>query len=474
MKSQDGKSMKRKCLAVGIILLFVWTSIIPSTAQNVEKPSLLTQYGNHAPIRINGNDEFTTENGVTGGSGTANDPYRIENWVIVSDNSTSQGIFINDTDAYFVIRNCSVSGFHYLDEFRQGINLSEVTNGKIEDTTASECPTGISIRSSTENEIINCTCSDGSDVGYGIAINRSTNITILSSNCYNMYGGIEINESSDIIIKKTECYNNTYSGLVSNDVGKTAMRFLIEDCMFYNDYHSGIILSSSTQHSSYSIIRNCSFYQQGSGQGSGITLSNICNIIIENCVFYRNAVGLYIVYKSNNNSIRNCSFLSQFSTGVWIKGNWPFNKVQMNNEISYCDFFDNGLGNDEFLSEGIFISSARGTKIHHCNISNNWFRGISSQRSFAQINSNNIFNNNIYDAGVGAGVYSIRSFLDLRSNWWGTSQGPNITMPFFPLRITDHGDTVLYGRGLILFRPWLSELVPNAGRQTLKRERMKL
>ncbi len=32
----------------------------------------------HPPILINGNGGFTTENGVTGGSGTASDPYIIE------------------------------------------------------------------------------------------------------------------------------------------------------------------------------------------------------------------------------------------------------------------------------------------------------------------------------------------------------------------------------------------------------------
>jgi len=38
--------MKRKCLAVGIILLFVGTCIIPSLAQNIEKSSELTSRGN--------------------------------------------------------------------------------------------------------------------------------------------------------------------------------------------------------------------------------------------------------------------------------------------------------------------------------------------------------------------------------------------------------------------------------------------
>jgi hypothetical protein len=37
--------MKKKVLAIGIILLFVATAIIPSTAQNIEKPSLPTSSG---------------------------------------------------------------------------------------------------------------------------------------------------------------------------------------------------------------------------------------------------------------------------------------------------------------------------------------------------------------------------------------------------------------------------------------------
>jgi parallel beta-helix repeat protein len=212
----------------------------------------------------------------------------------------------------------------------------------------------------------------------------------------------------------------------------------------------------------------------------GVFSDDFSNNIIENCVFYGNTYGVYLEYKSNNNSIRNCSFLSQYHAGVRIDRNWPF--CQMNNEISYCDFFDNGLDNYVTESGGILIFYARGTKIHHCNIANNWYCGIFSFRSFAQITSNNIFNNNIYGSS-GGGVLCLCSFLDLRSNWWGTSQGPNITMicsvpflgPYYlPIRITDHGDTVIRLRGLTRLRPWLSEPVPDAGLQTLDRERMKL
>jgi Periplasmic copper-binding protein (NosD) len=207
----------------------------------------------------------------------------------------------------------------------------------------------------------------------------------------------------------------------------------------------------------------------------GVRFEHVSNNIIENCVFYHNSIGMLLLYKSNNNSIRNCSFFSQYIYGVEIWGNWPFNTVQMNNEISYCDFFNNGFDNYYESSGGIFILFARGTKIHHCNITNNPCFGIYSRRSFAQINSNNIFNNNNYS--VSAGVYSMFSFLDLRSNWWGTSQGPNISVSNFrievPIRKVDNGDNVIFSCYLLIpsiirilgLLPWRNEPVPDAGRR---------
>ena len=61
----------------------------------------------HAPILIDGPGNFTASNGVTGGSGTQNDPYIIQGWSI--DASTRNGIEIRNIVSfsvpYFVIRN---------------------------------------------------------------------------------------------------------------------------------------------------------------------------------------------------------------------------------------------------------------------------------------------------------------------------------------------------------------------------------
>ncbi|VVB60602.1 Uncharacterised protein [uncultured archaeon] len=122
--------MKKKCLAIGIILLFVGASVIPSFARSISEksPPILSQGGDHALIHIKSNDEFTSENGVTGGNGTASNPYLIENWVLTS-NGSGQAILILDTTAYFIIRNCTIRGFE------DGILFLRVANGAIEKTT---------------------------------------------------------------------------------------------------------------------------------------------------------------------------------------------------------------------------------------------------------------------------------------------------------------------------------------------------
>ncbi len=81
----------------------------------------------HKPIYIYGDDAFTWENGVVGGSGTADDPYIIEGWII-DTLGYDYGIYIDHTTAHFVIRNCVVS---YPQE-KAGIYLTAVKNGRIE------------------------------------------------------------------------------------------------------------------------------------------------------------------------------------------------------------------------------------------------------------------------------------------------------------------------------------------------------
>jgi len=372
---------------------------------------------------------------------------------------------------YFIIRNCTISGFHSLPEFGQGIKLSEVINGRIEDTKVRDCETGIYILLSSHDKIINCTCYDHPFTnGYGILLYQSMNISIVSSKCYNVYDGIEILESSDIIVQKTQCYNNTSFGLVSNNIPRhPVMRFVIEDCTFQNNKDDGVHLSGSTvPHSSGSIIRNCSFYSNGlepipNLYRMGMYLERLWNTIIENCIFDHNGFGLFIGDRSKNVIIRNCTFVNNVADGVQIKGDPLFLNFCPNAEISYCDFDKN--------DGGLFLYYVRRAQIHHCVFENNSYFGILSVFSTSSITSNNILNNGRnYPAIDSSGAYIWSSFSDLRNNWWGTTQGPSISIGvrtgmIIPIRSIENSDVVLFLRGFALVRPWLSEPVPDVGRQ---------
>src|SRR5207249_9205604 len=80
----------------------------------------------HAPIFINGNNGFTANNGVTGGSGTSSDPYIIENWLITTSGS---GIEIDNTNAFFVITNVSIQG---MVRPAAAILFSNISNGELD------------------------------------------------------------------------------------------------------------------------------------------------------------------------------------------------------------------------------------------------------------------------------------------------------------------------------------------------------
>lgn len=84
----------------------------------------------HDPIRITGNSEFTAENGVVSGSGTAEDPYLIEGWLMTEAViGADYGIWLENTDAHVVIRNCQIVPPD------TGIRLEHTSNIIIENVT---------------------------------------------------------------------------------------------------------------------------------------------------------------------------------------------------------------------------------------------------------------------------------------------------------------------------------------------------
>ena len=151
--------MERKILTVGIVVFLVIIGLAVTPAVGVKSfvkndieneydiPALNILYDDYTPrgiITINGNDEFTSENGVSGGSGTENDPYIIEGW-------QTDAIRITGTTAYFIIRDCLVDGDWTID-------FSNVDNGKIQNCiVTNDGYWGIDLDESNNNIVEGCT-----------------------------------------------------------------------------------------------------------------------------------------------------------------------------------------------------------------------------------------------------------------------------------------------------------------------------
>lgn len=412
--------------------------------------------GNHPPIYINGNEEFTPENGVTGGNGTAEDPYLIENWIIIDDDSTPQGIFINNTDAYFVIRNCTISGFHDPDEFRQGIRFFQVQHGAIDETCTLDCAIGVSIRYSMEITVTNSSFRDHPfEFGYGIQIISSSYITINSSYCCNLEVGIWAIESTDISIRGTICSDNLDSGLIVyvDKLQGTELHYSIENCEFSGNGVQGIIVFSGCSHVS---VRNSSFFDQD----IGIKIEIFTLGSIENCTFSDNELGIFLD-RANNVKVTNCNFFNNIN-GLEISG--FLTNVIKEIEVSSCTFKDNILG--------VLLMDAIGCTVHHCVLANNSYIGLISVCSFARVYSNNIVNNgrNWTENIDPAGIYSWLSYLDVRQNWWGSSEGPCVFITpvksVIQVRKIEGSDVLMKRLGFARFRPWSTVPILDAGRQT--------
>jgi len=180
----------------------------------------------HSTIEINGNLQFTNPNGVSSGTGSSIDPYIIKDWEI--DASTKTGINITNTDAYFVIRNCTVynGGLNWA-----GIYLNNVTHGRIENCTVYNNTVGIPLWSSSNNNtltgntaynniagiVLSTGCNNNTLTGNIANNNTLYGIFLYISSNYNTLTGNTANNNNYGIPLSTSCNNNTLTGNTANN-----------------------------------------------------------------------------------------------------------------------------------------------------------------------------------------------------------------------------------------------------------------
>jgi len=417
--------------------------------ENTQIISTYTDEGNHPPIYINGNENFTIENGVSSGSGTFEDPYLICDWIIAGNGMNCDGIFIENTNVFFMIRNCNISGFS--EAFYAGIRLTNVENCEIENV-------------------------DSYENYHGIVIYDCKNITINNSKFHDTTGwgadsiGILIEDSSYNFIEDTYCYNNYYGGIdiITFHKEKKCVYNTIKNCVVFNNTASGISLGAVdlSRHKAYDHVIGCKVYNNGHWPDAdnadyGIVISNIDNNIIEDCDVHHNGQGIYICVSSNN-VIRNCSVHDQYQpvflgegitfTGMYLRLRY----FSINNTVEHCNIYDQDAGIICSETLKLFINK---NNIYHNNITGMEFG------AFNLLNTIRIINNNIYDNGWGYenesgwGLYALRSIIDGRHNWWGADNGPEYRFH------KGHGESIWSLFNIIIFRPWAKEPFPDAGLQ---------
>ena len=294
------------------------------------------------------------------GEGTILDPYVITERYIVGEGRV--GISIKNTNSYFIVRDCFLSG-----NFFYGVRLDNIAEGTalLENITSiGHSIAGIGIYSSNEvmivdsfiflNDVgIQLTNSSGS-----ILSNNHVVATVASGPNSPLYEGIIIENSDNVEI-------------TSNKVEKIARAIMIEDSN--NCSISGNIVKQIT-HIGYSLTSSsdCLLLNNTSSKNSmySFRFTETHSNIIENNSIIASDKGIYLT-ESNNNIIR-FNLIQQNIIGIQAI-------ASSSNNITHNTFVNN-------TEEGLYLSGSSNFLVHHNGFFFNNFGETSQARDDGQEN----------------------------------------------------------------------------------------
>ncbi len=340
-------------MGIGILVILLLSAFAvgfwsTNTSENLMKKISVNDsvkgYTPHTPIKIDGNSGFNYSNGVVAGSGHSTDPYIIEGWYIDAQGGT-YGIWINYTNAYFIIQNCKI--MNAKGSNGTGIYLNTVQNGRI-----------------TGNNVSNNV--------YGFYLSSASNNIISQNKIYNSSNnGIYMGASSDntFYSNKVSWSNGNGFYIYNNSKGN-----VIENNTIYENVN-GIYLYSSPNNNTISgnnISNNswCGIYLYYSNN----------NTIRDNTCLSNGGAGVLLWY-SNNNSIKNNTCSSNNWAGIGVDNSSNFNVLE-----------NNSCPNNRY---GIRVHSSHYNRVDNNTCSNNWMYGnlIDSSSNYNVIMYNLIYQN---------------------------------------------------------------------------------
>ncbi|MHA1623038.1 MAG: NosD domain-containing protein [Candidatus Heimdallarchaeaceae archaeon] len=305
----------------------------------------------HSPIEILSDQEFI-DYGFAG-SGTEENPYRIENYNITT--LSYNGIRIENTTKYFIIQNC------FIDAYYTGIAVDSVAPFTV--------------------KVINNVCANHNL--YGIFLQKSDFMIVSKNECYNNYIGLAFQYADKIEISGNYCHNNSQSGI-------------------YIIFSNFITINNNTiNQSRYAIY--CPQIQESIIQGNTATNSSYTGFYISNCrdiiIEQNNCTdGIYGILIAHSSLLtiqeNNCDY--NYESGIYLSDTGSSNITS-----NSCDY--NRLSGIRIhICENIFIENNTCT--------NNLDSGIRTYQSDFYFSNPPIIRNNLCEENLyGIYIYSTDS-----------------------------------------------------------------
>ena len=393
----NDRSKESQLLLGLLVILMLVTSVVPFAQQippassnssegqiesSEPQDSFIASYITHSPITITSNADFTSQGFP--GSGTPEVPY-----VIASYNITTTGVCISiqNTDAYFVIRDCLLTA----GSTGKGVRLDGVDHGEIRNNNISgidDC--GVYLRYSVDNTVVNNTMSGNNNsvfIVFSSNNNTVVNNTISGSYRFGVFIGyssynntvvnntISGNDAGVIIVFSSDntVVNNTISGY---DCDGVRLYSSSNNTLSSNNFvNNGIRISGDVvEYWRHTITTDNLvngkilgyFWNWTSGTIDGtqygqIIFANCTGVTVEDGVFSNASVGIALGHSSYC-SLMNNTISGNSHYGVYIDSS--SNITVVNNTISGNDrdglrlesSLDNTLSSNNFVNNGIYIS----------------------------------------------------------------------------------------------------------------------
>jgi len=361
-------------------------------------------------IHINNDNWSATElDYIQNRTGTPVNPHIIEN-VTIDAGGSLDGILIENSNEYFIIRNCTV---YNAGEDYAGILLQNVTNGQILNSNSSNNPlTGIMIFDCNNITISNNTLM--SNAMQGIYLNNSFYNVISGNNLTNHEDAISLMNSNENNVTKNNINYTTNNGIsISYSYNNTFMENNMTESGFFIAVTTEWTVEQTTSNvidttnlvngkTVYYYVTETNLRPSDFTIPGQIFLINCSDSIISNINITNTPIGISL-FSCDNVSVSSNNISGGFiGIGAMLNNDLNISGNNMNNnQYGINIIFTNNsniLGNNFYdnLQYGIALGNSNNVNITENNIYNNDEYGISLINSnFTTISENNITENTI-------------------------------------------------------------------------------